>query len=164
MTDNNYIFYDLETSGLSKTFDQIFRFAAIKTDPNLKEIERYEISIELRPDVIPSPDALRITRLGIEDILNKGICEFEGLKEIHKIFNQPNVITLAYNSITFDNEFLRYGFYRNLLDPYTHQYRNGNFKADVMSMVLIYFLFKKDVLNWPSKHGVPSLKLEYINI
>ena len=164
MTDNNYIFYDLETSGLSKAFDQIFRFAAIKTDPNLKEIERYEISIKLRPDVIPSPEALRVTRLGIEDILNKGICEFEGLKEIHKIFNQPNVITLGYNSIKFDNEFLRYGFYRNLLDPYTHQYSNGNFKADVMSMVLIYFLFKKDVLNWPSKNGVPSLKLEYINM
>ena len=91
------------------------------------------------------------------------MCEFEGLREIHRIFNQPNVITLGYNSIKFDNEFLRYGFYRNLLDPYTHQYSNGNFKADVMSMVLIYFLFKKEVLNWPSKNGVPTLKLEHIN-
>ena len=163
MSNNNYLFYDLETSGLSKSFDQIFRFAAIQTDANLKEIKRYEISIKLRPDIIPSPEALHVTRLGISDIIDNGLCEFEGIKEIHKIFNQPNLITLGYNSIKFDNEFLRYGFYRNLLDPYSHQYSNGNFKADVMSIALIYFLFKKDALKWPIKNDIPSLKLENIN-
>ena len=38
----NYLFYDLETTGLSASFDQIVRFAAIKADQNLEEIDRYE--------------------------------------------------------------------------------------------------------------------------
>ena len=63
-----YLFYDLETTGLCESFDQIVRFAAIKADKDLKEIERYEIDIKLRPDIVPSPYALIVTRLGINDI------------------------------------------------------------------------------------------------
>ena len=36
----NYLFYDLETSGLCKSFDQIFRYASITTDQDLNEIDR----------------------------------------------------------------------------------------------------------------------------
>ena len=42
-----YLFYDLETTGLNKSFDQILQFAAIRTDLNLKELKRYELKIKL---------------------------------------------------------------------------------------------------------------------
>jgi len=155
----NYLFYDLETTGLSESFDQIVRFAAIKADQNLQEIDRYEIDIKLRPDVVPSPDALIITRLGINDI-KEGLCEYDALIQIHKLFNQPNQINIGYNNLKFDNSMLRFGFYRNLLDPYSHQYKNNTFRADAMNINLLYFLYKSDVLTWSE---AKPIKLENIN-
>ena len=155
----NYLFYDLETSGLCESFDQIFRFACIITDENLNEVNRHEISIKLRADVIPSPRALAITRLSLDDI-SDGICEYEALIQIHNLFNKPNQINIGYNSIRFDNTMLRLGFYRNLLDPYTHQYKNNSYRADVMNINLIYYLYKHDVLKWSNDR---PLKLENIN-
>ena len=108
-----YLFYDLETTGICESFDQIVRFAAIKADKDLKEIERYEIDIKLRPDIVPSPEALVITGLGIDDI-KEGQSEYDAMIQIHKIFNQPNQINIGYNSLKFDNTMLRFGFYRNL--------------------------------------------------
>ena len=34
-----YLFYDIETTGLNKAFDQVLQFAAIRTDRQLNEIE-----------------------------------------------------------------------------------------------------------------------------
>ena len=55
---NTYLFYDLETTGLNKCFDQVLQFAAIRTDKELNELEQHEIKIKLNADVIPSPQAL----------------------------------------------------------------------------------------------------------
>lgn len=43
---NTYLFYDLETTGRNKCFDQVLQFAAIRTDLNLNELERYESRIK----------------------------------------------------------------------------------------------------------------------
>ena len=154
-----YLFYDLETSGLCPSFDQIFRFACIITDSDLKEIDRHEISIKLRPDVVPSAAALSITHLSINDIKD-GICEHEALIKIHSLFNRPNQINIGYNSLSFDNNMLRFGFYRNLLDPYSHQFKNNMFRADAMNINLLYYLYKTDVLSWGNNR---PMKLENIN-
>ncbi len=127
-----YLFYDLETTGLSKSFDQILHFAAIRTDMALKEIERYELKIKLNPDVIPSPYALLTHKMGIKDILD-GVSEFEAIKQIHQWLNTPGTISLGYNTLGFDDEFLRFSFYRNLLKPYTHQYANQCYRMDILS-------------------------------
>ena len=55
---------------------------------------------------------------------------------------------------------LRFGFYRNLLDPYSHQYKNNTFRADAMCMNLIYYLYKNDVIKWTESRPI---KLENIN-
>ena len=54
-----YLFYDLETTGLNPAFDQPIQFAAIRTDLDLNEVERYDLAIALRADVVPSPHAMR---------------------------------------------------------------------------------------------------------
>ena len=107
-----YLFYDLETTGLCESFDQVVRFAAIRTDANFNEIDQFEINIKLRPDIVPSPYALIVTHLSIDDI-SQGTCEYDALVKIHKIFNTPNQINIGYNSLSFDNIMLRFGFYRN---------------------------------------------------
>lgn len=55
---------------------------------------------------------------------------------------------------------LRFGFYRNLLDPYSHQYKNNTYRADAMYINLIYYLYKNDVIKWTNKRPI---KLENIN-
>jgi exodeoxyribonuclease-1 len=157
-----YLFYDLETTGLNKAFDQILHFAAIRTDLDFNEIDRYEIKVRLNPDVTPSPYAMLTHHMRLEDIA-KGVGEYDAVKQIHKWINEPGTISLGYNTLSFDDEFLRFSFYRNLLPPYTHQFANQCSRMDIYPMTLIYFLFKNSIMKWPVKDGKASFKLEEIN-
>jgi exodeoxyribonuclease-1 len=157
-----YLFYDLETTGLSKAFDQILHFAAIRTDMNLKELNRYEIKVKLNRDLVPSPYALLVHQLSIRDT-SEGICEYDAVKQIHQWMNEPGTISLGYNTLNFDDEFLRFSFYRNLLPPYTHQYANQCSRMDLYPMTVMYFLFKRQAIKWPYIDEKLSLKLENLN-
>ncbi len=158
-----YLFYDLETSGLDPCFDQIFTFAAIRTDASLNILDRISYTINLRPDIIPSPYACITHCLTGED-LDQGINEFSAAKAIHALFNEPDTISIGYNSLGFDDEFIRFLFYRNLLDPYTHQYANGCFRMDMLPVTTLFYLFCPGVLEWPTGNNFrPSLKLELIS-
>jgi exodeoxyribonuclease I len=159
---HTYLFYDLETTGLNKAFDQVLRFAAIRTDLHLKEIKRYEIPVRLRPDIVMSPRALITHQISLEDA-GIGDVEYEATKQIHQLLNTPDTISVGYNSLGFDDEFLRFSFHRNLLPPYTHQYNNGCRRMDILPFAVIYRLYKKEVLNWPDVDGRPSLKLELLS-
>ena len=160
--DSSYLFYDIETTGLNKAFDQVLEFAAIRTDLTLKEIERHSIEVKLRPDVVPSPRAILTNRISVAD-LDRGILEYEAMGQIHHLMNQPGTISLGYNTLGFDDEFLRFSFHRNLLPPYTHQFKNGCRRMDLFPMTVLYWLYKRDVISWPAIEGKPSLKLEHLN-
>lgn len=157
-----YLFYDLETSGLSAPFDQVLTFAAIRTDLHLNELERYSFTVRLRLDIVPSPGAFITHRLTLNELEN-GLCEYDAARSIHEIFNTPGTISLGYNTLGFDDEFLRFTFYRNLLDPYTHQYANGCCRMDLLPVATLYRIFKPEVIQWPEVDGKPSLKLELIS-
>lgn len=158
-----FLFYDIETTGLNKAFDQILQFAAIRTDLNLKEIERYEIKIKLNLDVFPSPAAVLTHGIGVKEA-QEGIAEIDAIKQIHQWLNTPGTISLGYNTLGFDDEFLRFSFYRNLLPPYTHQYANQCSRMDIYPMTVMFYLFKNSVLSWPVKDGKISLKLAELNL
>ena len=157
-----YLFYDIETTGLNKAFDQILQFAAIRTDMNLQELNRYELKIKLNSDAVPSPGALLTHQLSIQDMLN-GVTEYDAIRQIHQWLNEPGTISLGYNTLNFDDEFLRFSFYRNLLPPYTHQYANQCSRMDLYPMTVMYYLFKNTALNWLPRNDKVSLKLEDIN-
>jgi exodeoxyribonuclease-1 len=159
---SSYLFYDIETTGLNKAFDQVLSFAAIRTDPTLNAIERHTITVKLRPDVFPSPGAILTNRIPVSD-LSKGLCEFEATEQIHQLMNQAGTVSLGYNTLGFDDEFLRFSFRRNLLPPYTHQFKNGCRRMDLFPMAVLYRLYKKEVITWPEIDGKPSLKLEHLN-
>ncbi len=157
-----YLFYDIETTGLNKSFDQVLQFAAIRTDCNLKEMARYELNVRLNNDVVPSPSALITHQISIMTMY-EGISELDAMQKIHRWLNQPGTISLGYNTLGFDDEFLRFSFYRNLLSPYTHQYAAGCGRMDLYPMLIMFYLFKPSGLHWPEKEGRVSLKLEELN-
>src|SRR3990167_1712921 len=158
-----FLFYDIETTGLNPAFDQILQFAAIRTDSKLNELARHEYRVKLRPDVIPSPHALLTNQISLQTML-QGETEFEVVKKIHALFNTPGTISLGYNTLGFDDEFLRFSFYRNLLSPYTHQYANQCSRMDIYPVLLFYYLFNSEsVINWPIVDNKLSLKLESLN-
>jgi exodeoxyribonuclease-1 len=160
--EKTYLFYDLETTGLNPCFDQILQFAAIRTDLELRALEEYNIRIKLNSDVIPAPQAILTHNISIEQ-MQEGICEYEAIKKIHALVNQPGTISLGYNTLGFDDEFLRFAFYRNLLPPYTHQFANSCSRMDLYPILVMFYLFKRDVLQWPEINGKLSLKLEYLS-
>ncbi len=157
-----YLFYDIETTGLSKSFDQVLQFAAIRTDLNLQELERHEFKIKLNPDVIPAPRALLTHRIGIEAAAN-GIPEIDAIRQIHALLNEPGTISVGYNTLGFDDEFLRFSFYRNLLPPYSHQFANLCQRMDLYPITVMYHLYKNDIIKWPIIEDRLSLKLENLN-
>ena len=159
----SYLFYDIESTGLNKCFDQVMQFAAIRTDLDLNEIERHEYLVKVIDDVIPSPGALITHLVSINDANQHGISEYEAIQKIHALLNTPGTISLGYNTLTFDDEFLRFSFWRNLLPPYTHQYANQCGRMDLYPMTLIYHLFQSHVITWPMIDDKPSMKLENLS-
>lgn len=164
MTKNKptYLFYDTETTGLNRCFDQAIQFAAIRTDLELNELERYETFIKLNKDVVPSPLATITHRISLNEC-NQGLPEIEAMQTIHQQLNTPGTISVGYNTLGFDDEFLRFSFYRNLLPPYTHQYANECGRMDLYPITVMYHLYKPEVLTYPIINGNPSLKLEHLN-
>lgn len=158
-----YVFYDLETTGINPAFDQILQFAAVRTDLDFNEIDRYQYRLELRNDVIPQPGALIVNRLNINTIL-KGEKEYEAIKKMQSVLSSPDTINIGYNTISFDDEFMRFAYDRNLLNPYSNQNNQTNcIRMDVMPITILYFLYQKNALRWPEVNGRPNLKLENLN-
>ena len=158
----SYLFYDLETTGLSKAFDQVLQFAAIRTDMRFRELDRHVLTVRLRPDVICSPEAMLVNRISIADS-RSGISEYEATQKIHRLLNEPGTTSLGYNTLGFDDEFIRFSFHRNLLPPYTHQYDKGCNRMDLLPITTVYSLYKRGVIHWPMDQGKATLKLEHLN-
>ncbi len=156
-----YLFYDLETSGLSKPFDQIQQFAGKRLDRSFNEVESCFLEAKIAPDIIPSPYAVMTHQISLDGD-DARMTEQQAVEQIHAMINQPNTISIGYNTLGFDDEFLRFAFYRHLLAPYTHQYANGCTRFDVFPLAVFYFLYEKEALGWPEIDGKVSLKLEHI--
>lgn len=165
--NQTFLFYDLETTGINNSFDQVLQFAAIRTDLDFNEIERFNFFVKLNPDTTPSPIATITHHISIAQA-NTGVSEYQAIRKIHKIINTPGTISIGYNTLGFDDEFLRFAFYKNMLPPYSHQFKNGCSRADLFPIVTCYYLFCNDALKWPKvvdEEGQQkiSLKLENLN-
>lgn len=160
----NLNFYDTETTGIVKGFDQILQFGAIRTDDDLQEIDRFEIRSRLLPHVIPSPVALHVTGQNIEDILDEARpSHYEMVRAMRQALGDwsPGVF-LGYNSVTFDEEFLRQAFYQTLHPPYLTN-TNGNGRADVLNLVRAAATLRPDLLSVPrTEKGRLVFKLDQL--
>ncbi len=131
-----FVFYDTETTGISTAFDQILQFAAIRTDADLNEIDRFEIRCRLLPHIIPHPAALKVTGMTIARATEPGLpCHYEMIRAVQsKMAGWSPAIFVGYNSLNFDEHLLRQALFRTLHAPYLTN-TNGNCRADAMTLV-----------------------------
>lgn len=156
-----FVFFDTETTGLHKGFDQIVHFAAIRTDENLSEIERFEMRSRLNPNVVPHPEALAINRLPIEKLLNKEQpSHYEMMQHVEaKMRSWSPSIFLGYNSIKFDEEMLRHALFQTLHPAYLTSFHN-NGRNDVLSLALAAYAIDQDAITVPLRDdGTPIFRL-----
>lgn len=161
MADTLY-WYDLETFGRNPGWDKVAQFAGIRTNRDFEIIGKpLVLYCKITPDYIPDPVACYITGITPQETIEKGVSEYEFIKTIDREFSQPGTCVVGYNSIKFDDEFIRNLYYRNFKDPYLREWSRGNTRWDILNLVRGVHDFRPEGLKWlKSPEGKPSFKLE----
>jgi exodeoxyribonuclease-1 len=161
---NTFFFYDLETTGISPREDRIMQFAGQRTDMDLKPVgEPINILIKITPDVLPEPDAIMVTGITPQDTLRDGITEAEFVKLFHKQVATPGTIFVGFNTVRFDDEFMRFMLYRNFCDPYDWQWKDDRSRWDILDLTRMTRALRPDGIEWPfTTDGKPTVRLEYL--
>ena len=161
---DSFLFYDLETFGADPRRSRIAQFAAVRTDAQLQVIEE-PVSLFVQPadDLLPSPVATLITGITPQQALRDGLPEAEAAARIVEEMARPGTCTLGYNSLRFDDEFVRHTLFRNFFDPYEREWRSGNSRWDLLDVLRLAHALRPDGITWPRRDdGATSFRLEHL--
>jgi len=158
----SFVFYDTETTGTHTSFDQILQFAAIRTDVDLNEIDRFEIRCRLMPHIVPSPGALCVTRMSIEQITDPALpSHYEMICEIRaKLMAWSPSIFTGWNTLGFDEHLLRQALYQSLHSPYLTN-TGGSSRIDILKIAQAASVLVPEAIIVPiGDKGKPTFKLD----
>lgn len=145
-----YFFYDLETSGLSGRDDRIMQFAGIRTDTDFNIIgDPMNVLVALNDDTLPSPEALMVTGITPQQTVAEGYTEAQFAQLLCQEVFTEDTLTIGFNNIRFDDEFIRHLFWRNFYDPYEWCYANGCSRWDMLDVVRMTRALRPDGIKWP---------------
>lgn len=158
------LWYDLETFGRHPQWDRVAQFAAVRTDDGFNQLEDPVVAFcRLTPDYVPHPDASLITGITPQTVQERGSNERDFAELIHDEMIRPATCTVGYNSIRFDDEFIRALLYRNFYDPYRREYENGNSRWDIIDLMRMFHDLRPEGIEWlRDERGVPLFKLELL--
>ncbi|HZV38041.1 MAG TPA: exodeoxyribonuclease I [Pseudoxanthomonas sp.] len=163
----SFLFYDLETFGADWRKTRIAQFAAVRTDSGLNRVDE-PVSFFVRPagDLLPSPVATMITGISPQRALREGVNEAEAFARIGELMAQPETCTLGWNTLRFDDEFVRYGLFRNFHDAYEREWRGGNSRWDLLDVARLFHALRPGGVAWPQRDDGKgaSFKLEHLAI
>ncbi len=159
-----FFFYDLETTGISSRDGRIMQFAGQRTNMELEPIgEPVNILVKLTPDVLPEPDAIMVTGITPQATQRDGVSEAEFVKIFLEEIVQPNTIFLGFNTVRFDDEFMRCTLYRNFAPPYEWHWKDGCSRWDLLDVVRMTRALRPEGIEWPfAPDGKPTVRLEYL--
>jgi exodeoxyribonuclease-1 len=156
----SFYFYDLETSGRDPRWHRIVQFAGLRTDRDLRPLEEpVSWLVALDDDVVPEPEAALVTGLVPADCAD-GIDEGELFRRIAAEFGRPGTCVVGYNNLRFDDEFVRYGLWRDLRDPYAREWQGGNSRWDLVDLVRMAAALRPEGIVWPEEDGRKVFRLE----
>ena len=164
MDANTFFWHDYETFGVVPRRDRPAQFAGLRTDLELNEVAQPVMHhCRPAPDFLPDPEACLLTGILPQTCLERGLPEHAFAQAIEGELAAPGTIGVGYNSIRFDDEVTRYLFWRNLIDPYEREYRNGCGRWDVMDVVRCAYALRPEGMQWPRvDDGRASFKLEHL--
>ena len=165
-TAPSFLFFDLETTGADPAFDRPLQFAAIRTDMALEPMGEPVVWYARVPeDCLPHPAAVMTTGILPDDpVLAGADSEANLANRIHRLVSRPNTCVVGFNNLRFDAPMLRFLFWRNLLDPYRHEWADGNSRFDILDAARAYRLLAPEALNWPvGDDGRPTLRLSELS-
>ncbi len=160
-----FYFYDLETSGFNPRTDRIMQFAGQRTDMNLKPIGKPDnVLVKMTPDILPEPSAVLVHGITPQRSLAEGVGEAEFAKYLTGQVFSPDTITVGYNNIRFDNEFIRFTLWRNFHDAYEWSWKDGCSTWDLLDVVRMTRALRPAGIKWPfAPDGKPTNSLEYLS-
>lgn len=158
----SFYWYDFETWGVDPKQDFPCQFAGIRTDLNFNVIgEPLNLYCRIPNDYLPHPQACLVTGITPQLSLQKGLIEPDFIRKIDQELTIPNTCTLGYNSLRFDDEVLRFTYYRNFYDPYAREWQNNNSRWDLIDVVRATYAVRPEGIEWPlNDEGSVSFKLE----
>ena len=112
----NYVFYDLETSGRSSSWDQIIEVGAVLVNDNFQVLaDPLNIRCSLKPGLVPEPYALIVNNTTPQILRKTNLSHYGMLSQMVEQFNKWSpAVFVGYNSISFDEEFLRKSLFKTL--------------------------------------------------
>ena len=157
----NLVFYDFETCSSNVSYGQIIQAAAVLVNDNFQELDRYEGRCKLSPGIIPEAMALIVNKTTPKILKETNLSHYQMIRQMMEKFSQwKNSIFIGYNSINFDEEFLRRTLFKNLDYPYL-TVTNGNERADLFSLTRASYLYYPNCIKTPiSDKNNPIFKLD----
>lgn len=164
MSSASFFFYDLETSSISPFDGRIMQYAGRRTTLELEPIgEPVNILIKMTDDILPEPDAIFVTGITPQATIADGITEAEFLRIFHSEIALSGTIFAGYNTVRFDDEFMRLLHYRNFYDPYEWQWKDARSRWDLLDVVRMTRALRPEGITWPfDPKGNPSNRLELL--
>lgn len=160
----SFFFYDLETSGLDPRQSRIMQFAGQRTDMDLNPVgEPYNLLVKLNDDTLPSPEALMVTGITPQQTVADGYSEAEFATILTDEVFTPDTIAVGFNSIRFDDEFVRHLLWRTFRDPYEWSWKDGRSRWDLLDVVRMTRALRPEGIEWPvTDEGKATNRLELI--
>ncbi len=164
---DQFIFWDLETTGRNDKYDQITQVGAVLTDKNFEVKDKLEIHSKLREGKWFEPGALITT--GVDPInlfKNNYPNYYEASAQLYETFQQwssPSAIFIGFNNINFDEPFLRQALYQNLMPELYMTVTSNNTRMDVFDILRLVSVYSPEHIKFnQDDQGYPILKLDQI--
>lgn len=140
------------------------QFAGQRTDMELNPIgEPFNLLIKMTPEVVPEPDAVMVTGITPQATLQDGVTEAEFLKVFFEEVVKPETVFLGYNTVRFDDEFMRFLLYRNYYDAYEWQWCDRCSRWDLLDVVRMTRALRPEGIEWPfNEAGKATNRLELL--
>jgi exodeoxyribonuclease I len=144
------LWYDLETFGLEPRYDRIAQFASIRTGEDLEELgDKVLLYCRPSPDYLPNPLSCLVHGITPQYASGQGLSDYEFAKALRGAMSAPGTTTAGFNSLQFDDEFVRSLLYRNLFDPYEREWRSGNSRWDLIDLMRAARDLRPEGMVWP---------------
>jgi len=139
MKKHNFVFLDIETTGLNVVKHEIIEIGCVVTTPKLKVIEEFEIKI--KPEYIENADPISLKVNHYDFMAWQGASSLQDAMKM--LSKKVQDCTLVGQNVAFDSGFLEYAFIKTGIKNPMHYH-----KLDTISMAWAKLHKNKKVTNF----------------